>query len=93
MCCSIEYSVADRNRESSISTSPEKLNNKENQDEYEHRLVQDENAKTILLNVPLEINSTLSGKFCTLCSPDKWLNTLENFNLRYWKFRNIYAQK
>ena len=74
MCCSIEYSVADRNRESSISTSPEKLNNKENQDEYEHRLVQDENAKTILLNVPLEINSTLSGKFCTLCSPDKWLN-------------------
>ena len=73
MCFSIEYSVADRNRESSISTSPEKLNNKENQDEYEHRLVQDENAKTILLNVPLEINSTLTGKFCTLCSPDKWL--------------------
>jgi hypothetical protein len=33
----------------------------ENGDEYVHRLVQDENAKTILLNVPLENNSSLLG--------------------------------
>ena len=35
----------------------------ENGDEYVHRLVQDENAKTILLNVPLESNSTSLGTF------------------------------
>ena len=35
----------------------------ENGDEYVHRLVQDENAKTILLNVPLDMNPTGSGKF------------------------------
>ena len=33
----------------------------QNGDEYVHRLVQDENAKTILLNVPLETSSTALG--------------------------------
>ena len=33
----------------------------QNGDEYVHRLVQDEKAKTILLNVPLETSSTILG--------------------------------
>ena len=70
MFSSIDTSISKENKGSNISIPSLKGNG----DDYVHRLVQDENAKTILLNVPLEINSTLSGKFCTLCSPDKWLN-------------------
>ena len=49
--------------ESNLSSHPDVSIMDENGDEYVHRLVQDENAKTILLNVPLEPNSTLSGTF------------------------------
>lgn len=42
----------------SITEMPEVNQNGE---EYVHRLVQDENAKTILLNVPLETCSTILG--------------------------------
>ena len=44
------------------SCNPDASITEENGDEYVHRLVQDENAKTILLNVPLETNPTASGK-------------------------------
>ena len=42
-----------------------------NGDEYVHRLVQDENAKTILLNVPLEINAATGGMCCFLVRTQK----------------------
>ena len=47
--------------ESESPSQPEMPEVNQNGDEYVHRLVQDENAKTILLNVPLETSSTVLG--------------------------------
>ena len=57
MFSSIDTSISKENKGSNISIPSLKGNG----DDYVHRLVQDENAKTILLNVPLEINSAVGG--------------------------------
>ena len=44
-----------------LSATPGAPSINESENEFVHRLVQDENAKTILLNVPLDTTST--GKF------------------------------
>ena len=58
MFCSIEPSLSNEHKHTNNSIQSEELKTNENGGEYVHRLVQDENAKTILLNVPLDINST-----------------------------------
>ena len=62
LLCSIEQSLSNEHTHTNNSIQSQELKTTENGGEYVHRLVQDENAKTILLNVPLEINSTSGGE-------------------------------
>ena len=50
------------NEDSSLPIQPIVQQIHESGDQFVHRLVQDENAKTILLNVPLELNAATAGK-------------------------------
>ena len=59
---SIKQNLSNEPTHTNNSIQSQELKTTENGGEYVHRLVQDENAKTILLNVPLEINSTSGGE-------------------------------